>query len=90
MGMARLRKLKSIPGTATLKGKIVKQGVWAKALHASEGTIVPLTAIRKLRTNTARALGIHRPGVKSLLALTAFGDGRLDPEYAETEAKFMH
>ena len=72
------RGFRALGGT---KPRLVLSGVWPQCLHGAETCQVPLSVLKRLRTQAGRAVSLAKPGVSPWLACSVGAHQTVDPAY---------
>ena len=81
LGHKRLLRAKGVPCSRWHKTRLVLSGVWPQCLHGAEMCQVPLSVLKRLRTQASRAVSLAKPGVSPWLACSVGAHQTVDPAY---------
>ena len=81
LGHKRLLRAKGVSCSRWHKTRLVLSGVWPQCLHGAETCQVPLSVLKRLRTQAGRAVSLAKPGVSPWLACSVGAHQTVDPVY---------
>eukprot|EP00438_Fugacium_kawagutii_P036116 Skav236835 [mRNA] locus=scaffold1027:49372:59337:+ [translate_table: standard] len=81
LGHRRLIRLRGLPLSRQYKSRILVAGIWTQALHACETSGLPKTILKRLRTQAARCVCFHKPGLNPWIACSLGAHDLVDPGF---------
>ena len=79
LGHKRLLRAKGVPCSRWHKTRLVLSGVWPQCLHGAETCQVPLSVLKRLRTQAGRVVSIAKLGASPWLACSVGAYQTVDP-----------
>ena len=81
LGHRRLQRARGVPCSRMQKTRLILSGVWPQCLHGAETCQVPLSVLKRLRTQAGRVASLAKPGVSPWIACSVGACLTVDPAF---------